>query len=589
MMRSHWILATLFVCIGAGRIISTYHVFNQTFDEPSHIACGMEWWDRGTYTIEALHPPLARVAAALLPYLSGVRSQGLPREERLEEGNLELETHNAYWSNLTLARIGILPFYFLACLVVWMWTTMAFGSRAALFAILLFTSLPMILAHSALATADIPVTATPSAALFCLVLWVERPGLRNTAFLGITLGLAVLSKFTVVLFFPACVAALLISKAFMGHVRAGTPMVVRKHFTSVMACVAIAFLVVWAGYRFSVAPMIEDGGPRGPEDQRTLVELLGKHHSLLKAAQTITHTPLPGMMMARGLVSVWEYNKKGNTANLFGMWRNTGWWYFFPVLLFFKTPLAFLILALGGLVLLIRTARTKSTLLQVAPGVFFFAILGASLFARIDVGLRHILPVFPLMAIVAAHAVETVCARPKSLYLKALISGLLLWLVISSALAHPDYLAYFNQAAFAHPEHIAVDSDLDWGQDLQRLSNRLRQLGVQQVYLEYFGSADVAKFNLPQIHTLSPYQEVEGWVAISVHSLELPAAAVEVRWPVRYALPPGFNGSVSAEGGPFSWLRAYPPVERVGRSIWLYHLDGLHGDCSLAPCRPPGK
>jgi hypothetical protein len=483
MMRSHWILATLLVCIGAGRIISIYRVFNQTFDEPAHIACGIEWWDRGTYTIEYRHPPLARIAAAILPYLSGVRSQGLPREEKFEEGNLELETHNAYWSNLTRARIGILPFYFLACLVVWVWTERAFGSRAALFAILLFTSLPIILAHSALATMDIPVTATLSAALFRLVLWVERPGLRNAALLGVTLGLAALSKFSVVLFFPVCVVCLLIGRVFTGHARVGTPRVLRKHYTSAMACVVIGILVIWAGYRFSIAPMIEDGGRAGLEDQRPLVELLGKHPSLLKAAQTITHTPLPGMMMARGLVSVWDYNHKGAPANFLGKWRRTGWWYFFPVLLFFKTPLAFLILALVGLVLLIRTAKTKSTLLQVAPVVFVIAILGPSLLARIDIGLRHILPVFPLLAIVAAHAVETVCARPKSLYLKALSSGLLLWLVVSSVLAHPDYLAYFNEAAFGHPEHITVESDLDWGQDLQRLADRLRQRGVQQLYL----------------------------------------------------------------------------------------------------------
>src|SRR5450432_2587882 len=67
-------LAALFlVLIAIGRIVSTYHVFNQAYDEPAHIACGMEWLDKGTFKMEPQHPPLPRVMVALGPYLAGLR------------------------------------------------------------------------------------------------------------------------------------------------------------------------------------------------------------------------------------------------------------------------------------------------------------------------------------------------------------------------------------------------------------------------------------------------------------------------------------------------------------------------------------
>src|SRR3954466_10154195 len=56
------------VLLASIRIVATYTVFNHTMDEPAHIGAGMEWLDKGTYTWERQHPPLARVASALGPY-----------------------------------------------------------------------------------------------------------------------------------------------------------------------------------------------------------------------------------------------------------------------------------------------------------------------------------------------------------------------------------------------------------------------------------------------------------------------------------------------------------------------------------------
>ena len=103
-----------FACI---RIAATYHVFSQTVDEPAHIAAGMEWLDRGTYIFEPLlHPPLARIAAAIGPFLAGRR---LLVADMWDGGNDILYGDGNYRQNLSFARLGELPFFVLAAFVVW--------------------------------------------------------------------------------------------------------------------------------------------------------------------------------------------------------------------------------------------------------------------------------------------------------------------------------------------------------------------------------------------------------------------------------------------------------------------------------------
>ena len=136
----------------------------------------------------------------------------------------------------------------------------------------------------------------------------------------------------------------------------------------------------------------------------------------------------------------------------------------------------------------------------------------------------------------------------------AIVLVLLAWQLISSVRAHPDYLAYFNEFAGPHPERILLDSDLDWGQDLLRLSTALQQRHVDQVSIAYAGSSklDLSQFGLPPFQVLAPHQPATGWIAISLLKLK-----------------------VGAPGQPddgYAWLEAYQPVALVGRSIRLYYV-----------------
>jgi hypothetical protein len=136
----------------------------------------------------------------------------------------------------------------------------------------------------------------------------------------------------------------------------------------------------------------------------------------------------------------------------------------------------------------------------------------------------------------------------------ALVLLLLTWQLAASIRVHPDYLAYFNEFAGQHPERILVDSDLDWGQDLLRLSSILQQKHVDEVSIAYAGSTglDLKQFSLPPFKELAPHRTTTGWVAISLLRLKA--------------------GGLGFPSDGFSWLNGYQPVCTVGRSIRLYYV-----------------
>jgi len=120
------------------------------------------------------------------------------------------------------------------------------------------------------------------------------------------------------------------------------------------------------------------------------------------------------------------------------------------------------------------------------------------------------------------------------------------WLLIATTLAHPDYFAYFNEAALGRADFFLVDSDLDWGQDVIRLS-RAVDTRTQPLTIAYFGTADLRRHGLPPFHTLRPGEEPYGWIALSVTIL-------------RKGRPPGR----------FDFL-ANVPYTMIGKSIRLYY------------------
>src|SRR5580700_4683955 len=131
----------------------SWRVYSNTWDEPEHLAAGIELLDRGLYEYDTEHPPLGRVPLALGPYLAGAHSYGTPPPNGTQEGLDILYSDGHYWRYLTLARLGTLPFLALLLWATWLWARRLLPSDGgALLAVLLLVSVPAILGHAALAS-----------------------------------------------------------------------------------------------------------------------------------------------------------------------------------------------------------------------------------------------------------------------------------------------------------------------------------------------------------------------------------------------------------------------------------------------------
>ena len=292
---------------------------------------------------------------------------------------------------------------------------------------------------------------------------------------GLAIGAAVASKFSALVFLPLAMLAL------------------RRPRKSDAIALLAALVVILAIYRFDVSALL------------------------------------------RGISDVRAHNAGGHPSYLFGEVRREGWWYYFPVALWFKTSLPLLFAFAYGL-------RKRTASLAAA----FAAILVIAMLSRISIGIRHALPLYPLMAIIAAYGV-TQMRRPLAI-------AVLAAQVATFALAHPDHLAYFNATAGRDPSRILLDSNLDWGQDLLRLEEACARHRIEELHIAYFGSADLGRHPLPKLVRLQPFRPVEGWIAISeMHLKDL--------------------GARNRPRGAYDWLLQYRPVERVGKSILLYRVQ----------------
>jgi hypothetical protein len=229
------------------------------------------------------------------------------------------------------------------------------------------------------------------------------------------------------------------------------------------------------------------------------------------------------------------------------------------VALVVKTPIPFLILMVIGALGVIRRWKKGGRDWQIfVPLGCALALLLVCLPTKFNIGLRHILPIYAFLSILAGLGITEMWqgARARRLA-RTLAVGLAAWMLVSTAWAHPDYLAYFNEFAGRHPERILVDSDLDWGQDLLRLSAVLHARGVPQVSIAYNGSADPSRMNLPPFEILAPCVPATGWIAVSLYKLQMSKPSI------------GCGG--------FSWLEAYQPVALIGKSIRLYWVPKTEG------------
>ena len=184
-----------------------------------------------------------------------------------------------------------------------------------------------------------------------------------------------------------------------------------------------------------------------------------------------------------------------------------------------------------------------------APLACATVIMIVTMPSRIDTGVRYVLPVYVFISMLAAVGVMTLWTRRDHRVLWRSAAVVLLgWMAVSSAMAHPDYLAYFNEFGGSDPSRLLVVGDLDWGQDLTRLSAYLREQNINHISIAYEGFYDPDSLGLPETVKLKCGDVPSGWVAVAVRR----ARRSPECWP---------------------WLPQQQRVAVVGKTMWIYHVS----------------
>ena len=549
------------VAVAFIRVSGTWSVFAATADEPQHIVAGVEWHARTDIVQHqpwrTVNPPLARIAVGLGPHVAGMQSTPWLRDA--------LYSGPGYLRNLQLARPGILPFLALVIVLTWVHARRAYGEAAAWVAALAISCVPAVLGHAGLATTDVAFTATFLLALLLLLRWIEQPTAARAALAGLALGLAGATKFSA-LVLPVIALAAAGGRRLLGP-RPGTA---KRMLLQSPLVVVSALLILWAVYRFAIAAPASLWEPAWLQDT---VEACFPSDRGRRAANWLLGHRLPAPSAFLAALGLCAQEAPGrSTSYLLGQLTQDGFPAFFLIALAVKLPLPLAAFATVGFIVALRGRGSAEARFRVlAPVLAIFVYLAMVIPSRTNIGVRHVLPVVPLIAMLAGlGAVSLWRAARWRVAARGATAAAALWALAIPFAAAPDYLPWFNALAGRQPEHVLIDSDLDWGQDLLRLEQELASRRIDQVHIAYFGASEICRHRLPRLTWLRPRQPVHGWIAIS------------------QTFRHGIDGSYYRDGNPcdrsqmvgifrpdtkqYDWLDAHQPVARVGASILLYNI-----------------
>jgi hypothetical protein len=498
-----------------------------TADEPLHLVRGHAYWWTGTARLSYAHPPLAN-AITSLPYAGlGDEPWGPSKTPSGEERNSKrdptktraevlptldgwkvaqpLNVSSAYFrhdflrakAELTGARRMMMLWTLALALFLYVWLERRYGWTAAIIGLALFCVHPTLLANGWLVTTDMPLAATAFFSLAALIAWIERPSWIRVGLFGLATTAMVLCKhtglaFTVVMSFIVLGAAALGRGGFRpeqpDHARA------RLRRTAIVAgqltLVALVMITAIAAiYRFdrvglSVAQILAEPEPHNWISTKQDFELL--EQSPLAKLPPALRLPFPYTWLV-GLATVSEQNAMGHGNYFFGV-RKAGHPLYFPVMLFAKSPTGLTILlgAAAGLAFARLRRREWPSLTTSVLTIFAVVTLASACMTKINIGVRHVLPLFLIMIVFAARAAQLLLAgalaRIGARGGRAVVLTCLLGCGAGAAWTFPNWLGDFSLLVGGPTggHRISVVGE-DWGQDVGDLGELALDQGWKRV------------------------------------------------------------------------------------------------------------
>ncbi|MGA3080524.1 MAG: glycosyltransferase family 39 protein [Terracidiphilus sp.] len=486
--RASRLIAAALLVLLATLLFSSVRQESQTFDESTHLYAGFEYWKHADFGVNPEHPPLAKMLAALPLLPLGLKEPPhFPvfffKMEDFTNGARFLYSGGQADALLLRARMTMALFSLALAALVYLAAAEIFGPLAGLLALGMFVFEPALLSNSALVTTDVPLTCLFFATVYAFYRFLKRPSLSRLALCALAAGLAMSVKQSGALVLPVLLLIGVVDHFARRTPLSGAPEEEKQprlnlgQLAGALAAIGIvAYAILWTvyGFRYAARP-----------GQLVMAPTLAQYAAGLSP---LKHAVITFFARRRLFPEAYLYGwtdilliSSYRNAFIFGHVFPTGQWFFFPGVFLIKSTLTLMILLLALPFAGVRGKRREFLLLAI-PVVFF---MGISIASMLNMGVRHILPIYPFCILLAAAAASSLASR--SMSGRVAVAALLALTVVSSLHAFPDYLAYSNEA-FGGPANtwrMVADSNDDWGQGLKWTKTYLDQHPDSDCWLDY--------------------------------------------------------------------------------------------------------
>jgi tetratricopeptide (TPR) repeat protein len=384
----------------------------------------------------------------------------------------------------------------LACaLLVFLAAYEMFGAGTGLIALLLFVFEPNILANGALVTTDIGASCFVFATVYAFYRYCKKPTILRLSVCCLAAGLALAAKHSTVLLLPifAILAVYEIARRRMPESKE-----TRVHHTlrllgAMVAIMIVAIAILWSfyGFRYAARPNNAQMIPGTSEyvnnlkypTEASIIRFFENHHVMPEA-------------YLFGITDIVMLSKTGRPTFLLGHDFASGRWFYFPTVFVIKSTITFLLL-----LALIFAAREvwrreyrRELVFLIAPPLLWLAVAMTS---KLDLGIRHILPMFPFLIILAASVAYTLARRSR--VWGTLVVALLVFHAASSLHTYPNYLPYSNEA-FGGPSNtyrVLSDANVGWEGGLKNLANYINSHHITQCWFAFDGPNNPDYYHIP--------------------------------------------------------------------------------------------
>jgi len=371
--------------------------------------------------------------------------------------------------------------------------------------------------------------------------------------------LAQLSKFTALLLYPVFIlifGIIIFKKYFIkaNSEKYGRSFVLKNTGCGLMMLIA-SVAVINAGYLFS--------GTFTPTGEFSFLSEPMKKVSLFVWDAFPVPLPYDYLMGFDSQLAISAGNNPFYASYLMGKYSLTGWWYYYVIAFIVKNPVSLIAITILTLFVWIKKDEIRpdfeTTLCIWIPIAAFW--LYFSFLTHIQIGLRFLLPLFPLLFLAAGHIGCTSILKHKAA--QVCLGVLLISYLVSCVSIFPNYLAYFNVFAGGQEKGYRwlIDSNLDWGQDLPALKKYMQENKIEKINLGYFGRVHPGLYGID--YNLTKKEFVQGVHAISANFL--------VGRPY-YLLEKKTAKLHYCDSDYFKAYKKLKPVASVGHSIYIFNI-----------------